>query len=379
MVDFLLDRVASDVHVLITSQQAGSGGVQYQVIFYGQNKFKNSRDTLHLTTDPNATDFERRDQIAHYLKLGLVPYVLKTDHARAITITMKPSATDSAKAKTVTRDQWNYWVLRLGANGYIDSDQVYQSGRMSGNFSANRTTDKLKINFFLYGGKNFSSYEIEKDSILTNIKVINNDYGFSHSWIKSINDHWSYGYEANFTNNSFSNNKSRIKFQPAIEYNFFKYQDVNTKRLTASYGIQVRHNTYYDTTIFNKTGEVLWAHNLRLSASLNQKWGTFSSGLAYRNYLKDFKLNNFGININSEVRITGGLTFYIFVYGGIVHDQVYLLKEGASAEEVLTRRRQLASSYNFSAFFGLNYRFGSKLNNFINPRFEGAGYEVGSD
>jgi hypothetical protein len=53
----------------------------------------------------------------------------------------------------------------------------------------------------------------------------------------------------------------------------------------------------------------------------------------------------------------------------LVHDQIYLPGEGATGEEVLSRTRQLQSSYNFETFFGLNYRFGTKLNNFVNPRF----------
>ncbi|MEP7373085.1 MAG: hypothetical protein ABI675_06805 [Chitinophagaceae bacterium] len=49
---------------------------------------------------------------------------------------------------------------------------------------------------------------------------------------------------------------------------------------------------------------------------------------------------------------------------------MYLPKEGATPQEVLTRRRQLASGYAFSTNFGINYRFGSKLNNFVNLRFD---------
>src|SRR5258706_5263369 len=50
IVDFYLDNQASDVHVLITQQQTGGGGSQYQPIFLGQNQFKNQTDTLHFTT-----------------------------------------------------------------------------------------------------------------------------------------------------------------------------------------------------------------------------------------------------------------------------------------------------------------------------------------
>ncbi len=41
LVDFLLDNKAADVHVLITNQRTGGGGDQFQLIFFGQNKFKN--------------------------------------------------------------------------------------------------------------------------------------------------------------------------------------------------------------------------------------------------------------------------------------------------------------------------------------------------
>lgn len=70
-----------------------------------------------------------------------------------------------------------------------------------------------------------------------------------------------------------------------------------------------------------------------------------------------------------DIRITGGLSFNIFASGELTHDQLYLPKEGATPEEILTRKRQLASGYNIFSGFGLTYRFGSKTNNFINPRF----------
>ena len=61
IVDFYLDRLAADVHVLITDQRTGSGGRQYQMIFLGLNDFKKHVDTVIFNIDPNATDFERRD------------------------------------------------------------------------------------------------------------------------------------------------------------------------------------------------------------------------------------------------------------------------------------------------------------------------------
>ena len=80
-----------------------------------------------------------------------------------------------------------------------------------------------------------------------------------------------------------------------------------------------------------------------------------------------------GISAYADVRITGGLSFFVNLNGSVVHNQVSLVKGGATEQEVLTKRRQLASNYNYNTSFGLTFRFGSVLNNFVNPRFEGYG------
>ena len=77
LVDFLLDNTASDVHVLITSQRTGSGGDQYQLIFFGQRYFNGQTDTLQFSNDANSTEFERRDMLLKYVKTGLVPFIAK--------------------------------------------------------------------------------------------------------------------------------------------------------------------------------------------------------------------------------------------------------------------------------------------------------------
>ena len=55
------------------------------------------------------------------------------------------------------------------------------------------------------------------------------------------------------------------------------------------------------------------------------------------------------------------------------YDQINLPKGDADLEEVLLRRRQLETNYEASVSFGFRYRFGSVLNNVVNPRFGGIG------
>ena len=50
-----------------------------------------------------------------------------------------------------------------------------------------------------------------------------------------------------------------------------------------------------------------------------------------------------------------------------------LLTMPCNVQEILVRRRQLETSYNFFAGVGLSYTFGSIFNNIVNPRFGSSG------
>ena len=93
-------------------------------------------------------------------------------------------------------------------------------------------------------------------------------------------------------------------------------------------------------------------------------------GLRYSSYLHDMSLNNINLRSDMTMRITGGLSFNVRVQGGIIHDQINLPAGEATEEEILTRLRQLRSTYDLRFDFGLSYRFGSRLNNFVNPIFD---------
>lgn len=373
LVDFMLDRVAADVHVLITSQGTGGGGDKFQLIFFGQNNFRNMLDTLRFNLDPNATDFEERDLLIKYLKLGLAPYVAKTEQAKDVTISLKKDGADTKSDSAVkpVKDPWNYWVYRIGVNGNFNADAVYKDNRYGADLSANRTTEELKINFSAWGSTNRSKFEYEDNGTIQKIIVNNHNYNFSHSLIKSINGNWSWGYEANYNQSTFSNNKGQLFFRTAVEYAIFPYKEVNTRFFTISYGPTIRKNSYYDTTIYDKTKETLFGHRADVSLTFNQKWGSSFIGINYQNYFHNWNLFNLGVNAYTNVRITGGLSFNFYFYGALTRDQLYLPKGGATEQEILTRRRQIASGYSIYASFGINYRFGSKVNNFVNPRFEG--------
>jgi hypothetical protein len=375
-VDFVLDNKAADVHALITSQNNGGGGSQYQLIFFGQNNFKGLADTLRFTTKANDTDFEIRNYLVKYLQLGLVPFMTRTKNIENISFTMKENVSkDSAsKKETVTKDPWNYWVMRLSANGNINADKVYKGLSYSGNFSVNRITDKLKVSFNLNFRENKNSYEFDDGAGgIEKIEVKNENYSLFHQVVKSLNDHWSVGYDASATRNTFNNYKFLGTLKPAIEYDVFPYKTVNTKLLTFRYGVDFSQATYFDTTLYGYTTQGLIGHGIDAALTYNQKWGTVNLSASYHNYLNNPKYYNMGMGGGVNIRITGGLSFNTYLFGSILRDQLYLPKGQATTTDILTRQRQISTNYNLYSYFGISYRFGSKLNNFVNPRFEGGG------
>jgi hypothetical protein len=367
IVDFVLDRLAADVHILINSRTNGGGGETVQLAFFGQNAFAGRGEKIQCDIPAIATAAEKREMITHRIKLGLVPY-LSNASADLVKIEMKKKELINGSVAR-KNDKWNYWVYRIGTDGSLNSDQNYQSLSASAYLSANRTTDKLRLNFYAYSNYNFATYSYEDNGQLETYEVVNTTSLLSHYLVKSLSQHWSVGYEAYYNNSTFSNYKSRLYLSPALEYAIFPYRDMNEKFFAISYGPELMSNVYYDTTIYNQTEELLLGHKVRANLSVRQKWGTITSAINYSNYLKDWQLNNVSASLNLDIRITGGLSFYLYTSGGLVHDQVYLVKGDATQQQILTRQRQLATSYTYYTGFGITYRFGSILNNFVNPRF----------
>jgi hypothetical protein len=371
-IDFLLDNLAADVHILITSQGTGGGGLQYQLSFFGQRSFKHKADTLRFVTDPNATEFEQRKLLLKYLKAGLVPFIIRSATATAIDISLKTTDSIAAQnnAGTDQRDRWDGWVIRIGADGNINADANYKNRSYNLNFSANRITEKIKTGVGINRNRNRSTFEYDDNGVTQNFIVNNHSWSINQYLVKSINSHWSWAYEIRYSQNTFSNNRGRLNFRGAVEYNIFPYTDVNNKLFTLSYGFTARQNHYYDSSIYDKTKETLYGHRATAYLTLNQKWGNSYTGITYHNYFHNWKFFNLGIDLYTNIRITGGLSFFFFAFGGLTRDQVFLVKGNASPEEVLARRRQLSSGYNYFSSIGLSFRFGSKLNNVVNPRFD---------
>lgn len=371
-VDFVRDRFDADVHIQVKTQSAGSGGTQYQLEFNGQKKFAGRSDTLSYFSDPNATNDELRQQMTRYLKLGLVNYAARTTLANNIEVAVTGQKTDSAVVAKAEKDPWNQWVFNISASGSLYGSQNYKYSGYNGGVSAERITEKMKSTIYSRYRKQVNKSTFGSETIVVRIQTTN----IYTEQVFSINNHWSWGAEANYSNSLFDNNRSRITFSPKVEYNFFPYSLNTSKRFVVAYSVGVSANRYYDTTIYFKTKETLPLQTASAMASFTQKWGSVNVGVFWSNYLDDFKKNNLGLNGALDLRLFRGVTLSLYGNYSIIHDQISLPKGAATRDDVLTQRRVIASSYDYSTGMGIRYRFGSKTNNVVNPRFSGLSYSV---
>ncbi|MEO7711964.1 MAG: hypothetical protein ABIV10_03520, partial [Gemmatimonadaceae bacterium] len=152
-VDYVRERTAADVHVLVTTQSTGGGGTEYAINLVGQRRFAGSQDTLvYNAPSDNSQDATRRG-FARILKLGLVRYAVRTNDAVKLGVTFDAPAAGAAVV-VPARDRWNYWVYTASANGNTNRERQQQFSSLRGSLSADRVTENWKLNFS--GNENYN-------------------------------------------------------------------------------------------------------------------------------------------------------------------------------------------------------------------------------
>jgi hypothetical protein len=369
-VDHMRDRADASVHVLITTEPTGSGGAVFTLNFIGLREFANVSDTLRFTVPESATTDARRTKLARYLSMGLLRYVARGADADRVRVTYSAPVVSASKT-VASRDPWNYWVFRTRANANFNGEQSARSVYLSGSQSANRITKDWKTRitlrqsysenkFSFEGGGSFASYS--------------HSSGLSELVVKSITPHLSAGQSVSLSSSSYLNQKLAARAGPAVEYDLFPYDESSRRQLTFQYSIGANYFRYQDTTIFDKISEVRPDQSLTVGLGLTQPWGSIGTSLTGASYLDAPSKNRLELYTSGDVRIFKGLSLNLYLSASRVRDQLYLPKGGATDEEVLVRRRQLATSYSYYGGLGLSYTFGSIFNNIVNTRFDGPSF-----
>jgi len=367
-VNYVRERTAADVHLLVTTQGTGGGGIEYSLKFIGLGRFRGVESLLVYSSPGTATLHERRRGLVSILKLGLVRYVAETPLASRLTLRFEEP--QGQPAPVLARDPWNFWVFRAGGSGGFDGEAATSLRNLSANVSANRTTDGWKILLNAFGNNRTQRFTLSDGSTFT---AARRNYDGRMLIAKSLTPHWSIGATGALAASTFTNYDFRSRVGPGIEYNIFPYRDSTRRLLTLYYTAGVQTADYTEETIYGRLNEVLFDHQFELSMALRQPWGTASAALDTSHFLNrsgNYRITAYG---GMDVRLFKG--FSLNLDGRIARrrDQMSLRRGTASVEEILVRQRELATDYSYDIGFGVSYSFGSLFNNVVNPRFRSAG------
>lgn len=362
-VHWVRDRQDADLHVLVTAQQTGGGGWEMTFAFIGRERFEGRRDTLQLVSAPTDTQTERREDMTHTLKLGFVRYLAETPLGRRLRISLE--APEEAAPALPEHDPWDYWVFTTRLGGSLDGEESQSGLSVNGSLSANRVTDRLKINVGVSGFYRRDEFELTDTTTFVNTRE---SYSAQFLAVQSLSQHWSVGMRTNASRSTFLNRDLSLRGGPAIEYNIFPYSESTRRQLRIMYSAGPALFDYEEETIFGKMRETLGQHSLEAALALQQPWGSLHASVEGTQFLHDLGVHRIDTFSGFRVRIVRGLDFNLFGRLSRLKDQIYLPAEELTEEEILVQQRQRGTSFRFGLNFGLSYRFGSKFANIVNPR-----------
>jgi len=359
---FVRDPHLAQIHVLITDQKTGSGGLKFKISFIGQEEFSGQDQNLHYISPQSDTDDQKREGLAKVIKMGLMPYVSQTSVMNQIQINFETDKFKSIDQKTY--DSWDFWVFYIDFGGGLNAEESRNAYHITTSMNADRITDMWKSrNMFryFYEEENFTD---DGESLKSTLK----SWKGESSVVLSLSNKWSAGLFGDVYSTTFRNIKLGFSFAPGIEYNIFPWSESERKAFTFGYLIGYSYFDYFEETLFDKIKENLMFHSLMLELEMTQPWGEIDLEFEARQYLE--LKNTYSLKLDAEIafRISTGLEFVLDSRMESIHDQFYLPKGDASIDEILLKRRQLATTYDIRLSFGFRYTFGSIYNNIVNQR-----------
>ncbi len=359
-VNFVRDRKEADVHLLITTQRTGSGGQEYTIAFIGQGEFRDLQSSLRYVTGITDTYDEVRKGLVQTLKLGLAPFVARTPMGKSLVIGLA-----RPPRPTAVSDAWDFWVFNVSTHTRLNGEKTRNFASLAVDLSASRVVPESKLQTALSGDFDQSNFDYEETQISSSSKSAD----AVSQYVYSVGEHWAVGGWVSLNSSTYRNLDYSVALQPALEYNFFPYSISTRRLLRAFYRIGLVRNDYIEQTIYGKTSENLMSQALSINLDYIETWGDAGVSAGFSHYFHDFSKNRFTLYGDISVRVFKGLSLDVNGSYAAVHDQISLRREEASLDELLLRRKELASNYRYSFSVGLSYSFGSVFSNVVNPRF----------
>jgi len=361
------DRNDADLHLLLTTQGTGGGGQQFTLKIIGLRAFGGMDDELVFASRQSDSFDEVRALIAQRIGLGLARYLARGPLAGSLRLSF--TAPVGGAAAVPEHDPWNLWVFTASANGEYFSESQQSNNRISGRLRARRVTEAWKFSIEAQGNRSTSRFELDSGEVVHSKR---SEYVGSLEAVRSLGGHWSLGLNTGARRSSRDNYDLQFRFAPGLEFDVFPYSESSRRQFVFVYEVALLHSRYHEETIFSKLRETRPAQAFTAAVEAVQPWGTVEARLNASTFLDRWSQNRVNLQGGINLRVVRGLQLNLDAFYTRVRDQVSLAKQGVSDDEVLLQLKQLRTSYSFGAFVGLNFTFGSKFNNVVNPRFDSA-------
>lgn len=366
-INYVRDKEDADVHLLITRQRTGSGGLEYTLRFLGRQKFQKLDKTRTYISASTDTNDERRKGLTRIVKISLLSYLSQTEVLDQLSVTYQKAKKGQSPPN---RDKWNYWVFEVQGDSYFSGEESQSSLFLSLGASADRVTPdwKIAMNYdYDFNRRTFTELD-SLDNEQTSVYVTQGQR-FDVTIVKSLSDHWSVG----IFSEAYSSSKNNINYtfsgSPALEYNIYPYKEYSEHEISFMYLISTGYYNYDRITIYNERSQVLVRQQLRSRINFIQPWGEFEGRLNASAYMHDLSKNQLSVDFEVDIRIFRGLSVSFSGRYALINDQLFIPKGEISDAEQLLDLRQQSTAYSYGGSIGIEYSFGSIYNNVVNPRF----------
>ncbi len=368
-VNYVRDLPDAQVHVLVTRENTGGGGRAWTMDFYGMDEFEGLDDQIVFFTSQDDTDDRERRTVAQRLSLGLVRYAAQTPLGQQLQVSAAPTGGPLGTRRVATAqpddDPWDFWVFRARVNGRFEAEELASTRSISSSFSANRDTEDWRMRFGVFSNHRRDGFALT-DSTFTSIQ---RNTSLDVRFIKSVGEHMGIGVGGSAISSTFRNQDVTFRAAPAVQYNFFPYTESTRRQFTVMYTAGYNSFRYTEPTIFDRMEEQRLNHTVQTSYEVNEPWGESELTLEFSQFLDapdQRRLVAFG---ELDIRLFRGFFLTLEADSSLIRDQIYLPREAATDQEILVRRRQLATDYEWEFRIGFTYSFGSIFNNVVNSRF----------
>jgi hypothetical protein len=366
--NYVRDRMDAQLHVLVTQQGTGGGGLEYTFHFIGLGALERRQDTLRYVSLPDETDDETRAGLVRTFKLGLVPFVSSTPLGRRLDVRYQgprgmPTAEEAA-------DPWNLWVFRARASAEVEGESRSSDRSFDGSFGANRTTEDFKVDLSLRGSYEERKFELSSGEELTSTS---HNHELEGTAVWALGPHWSWGVTGSASISTRLNQDRAARLGPAVEYNIYPYAESTRRQITFFYTVEAATFDYEEVTLFDKMSETRVEQTFEASAAFQQPWGEIDASAEWSNFLDDFAQHRLELFARLEIRLFRGLSLDVDGSVARVKNQIYVPREDIPDEDVLLERRQLGTDFEYGFDIGFSYTFGSVFNNAVNPRMSRGG------